>query len=300
MATGFRVEPSDRLVRRTDQLTASYLLTTAALVVVCRVHVPNWQLFVIAHVIATGMLFALRKAARGGPRLLSICGDWYPVVDFPVLYKEVEIFAAAFGNWDLTERIQAFEVSLFGGHPSLYLSDRLAWVPLSEYLHFCYLSYALVLPILGGYWYVTGRVSVFRELVLLLSATLFGSYLFFILFPVDSPFYLFEAPGEPLAGLFFYDLVHTVSAHGGARGGAFPSAHVSGSVVIWLVAWKRQRGIAYLLAPIVAGVVVATVYGRFHYAVDTIAGLAVAGMVVGGYRLLERGGLGPALMDEGR
>ena len=45
---------------------------------------------------------------------------------------------------------------------------------------------------------------------------------------------------------------------------------------------------------------VATVYGRFQYAVDTIAGLAVAGMVVGGYRVLEGRGPSSTLMDEGR
>ena len=161
-------------------------------------------------------------------------------------------------------------------------------MPLSEYLHFCYLSLGLLIPILGGYWYATGHAGPFRELVFLLSVTFFGSYLFFILFPVDSPFYLFDPPGEPIAGHFFYDLVHTVSALGGARGGAFPSAHVSGSLVVWLVAWKRERRIAYLLAPIVTGILIATVYGRFHYAVDTIAAVGLAGVVVGSYRIVER------------
>ena len=48
----------------------------------------------------------------------------------------------------------------------------------------------------------------FRELVLLLAVTMFGSYLFFILFPVDSPYYRSEPLGPPFAGNFFFDLVH--------------------------------------------------------------------------------------------
>jgi membrane-associated phospholipid phosphatase len=208
--------------------------------------------------------------------------DWYPVILFPIFYKEVEVFAAAFGNWGLTEPIRRFEVALFGGHPSLTLAERLDWVPLSELLHACYLSHVVLLPGLGGYWYATQRI-VFRELVFLVSMTLAISYLFFILFPVDSPFYLSEPPGEPLSGHFFYDLVHFVSDNGGARGGAFPSTHVSVTTVILWVAWQRQRMIAYCLTPVALGLFFATVYGRFHYVVDVFAGWALAATITGAY-----------------
>ena len=100
----------------------------------------------------------------------------------------------------------------------------------------------------------------------MLSTVLLGSYLFFILLPVDSPYYLSPRLGPPLSGHFFFDLAHRMSAHGGARGGAFPSAHVSGAVVVSLVAWRHQRRLAYLLVPFTLSVMIATVYGRFHYA----------------------------------
>ena len=58
--------------------------------------------------------------------------------------------------------------------------------------------------------------------------------------------------------------------------------------MVWLVAWRRQRAVAYALAPIISGVIVATVYGRFHYALDTIAGLAVAVGVVTAVRVWFR------------
>jgi membrane-associated phospholipid phosphatase len=86
--------------------------------------------------------------------------------------------------------------------------------------------------------------------------------------------------GHPVGNVFFFGLVHQVSARGGARGGAFPSAHASGALVVFLVAWRRQRRLACLLSPIIAGVVMATVYGRFHYALDTVAGLLLAVVVV--------------------
>src|SRR4029453_3690829 len=87
-----------------------------------------------------------------------------------------------------------------------------------------------------------------------------------------------------------FDLVHQVSARGGARGGAFPGAHVSGAVIVTLVAWRHQRRLAYLLLPITGGVMIATVYGRFHYVLDALAGAGLAIAVVGGYRYLSGDG----------
>jgi membrane-associated phospholipid phosphatase len=107
--------------------------------------------------------------------------------------------------------------------------------------------------------------------------------LFFILLPVDSPYYLSQRLGPPVSGHFFFDLVHQISA----RGGAFPSAHVSGAVVVGLVAWRHQPRLAYLLVPITVRLMIATVYGRFHYVLDTLAGAALAIAVVVAYRYLS-------------
>jgi membrane-associated phospholipid phosphatase len=109
---------------------------------------------------------------------------------------------------------------------------------------------------------------------------------FFILLPVDSPYYLSPRLGRPLAGHLFFDLAHEVSARGGARGGAFPSAHVSGTVLVTLVAWRYQRPLAYLLVPFTLGVMVATVYGRFHYVLDALAGAGLSAVVFAAYRLM--------------
>ncbi len=268
----------NRLARRTDELTAFYLLAVAVLVLVFREQVPFWPPWVGLHLVGAVFFFRLRSVShrRSAGQFLH---DWYPVVIYPLFFKEVEFLAGAFGYWGLTGRIQSLEAVLFGGQPSLYLSQQWNWVPLSEYLHFCYFFYMIMVPVVGGYWYASRQRVAFRELILLLSATFYSSYLFFILFPVDSPFYLADPLESPMSDHFFYNLVHEISSRGGARGGAFPSTHVSGSVVLWLVAWKRQRRLAHLLTPIVLGAIVATVYGRFHYALDAVAGLAVALLV---------------------
>ena len=278
--------PPVDVARWTTTLTASYLAITAALIAILGHGVPGRVWLVAVHLALAGSLLILNRAPTA--RILRVIRDWHPLMLFPFLYKEVELLAAVIGDWRLTGAIPAWESALFAGQPSLYLSERLAFVPLSEYLHFCYLSQMIVIPAVAAYWYVSGRRAAFGDLLLQLSTVLLGSYLFFILLPVDSPYYLSQRLGPPLSGHFFFDLVHQMSARGGARGGAFPSAHVSSAIVVNLVAWRHQRRLAYLLVPITVGVMVATVYGRFHYVLDTLAGAALAIAVVAAYRFLFR------------
>jgi len=268
-------------------LTASYLAITAALIAIFGTTVPGRAWLAAVHLAGSGALLILNRA-RPAAGILRVIRDWHPLALFPLLYKEVELLAPGLGDWRLTTAIPAWESALFGGQPSLFLSERLPFVPLSEYLHFCYLSYVIVIPSVAAYWYVSRREAAFGELLFLLSTVLLGSYLFFILLPVDSPYYLSPRLGPPLAGHFFFDFVHEVSARGGARGGAFPSAHVSGAVVVSLVAWRHQRRLAYLLVAITVSVMLATVYGRFHYVLDTLAGAALAIAVDVAYRYLSR------------
>jgi membrane-associated phospholipid phosphatase len=264
----------------TAQITAAYLLTTGALIVFAGQLLQNRRALVALHVVgAAGVITLRRMSARH--RLLAFASDWHPIVLFPLLYKEVESVAAAVGDWRLTTAIPAIEAAWFGGQPSVYLSQRFPSVVLSEWLHFCYLSYVVMIPGVAAYWYISRRRA-FDDLVPLVATAMYASYLFFMLFPVDSPYYRTPRLGPPFAGHFFFDLVHAVSDRGGARGGAFPSAHVTGSLVLWLVAWRNQRRLALVLAPIVVGIVVATVYGRFHYVLDVAAGAALAAVVVVG------------------
>jgi membrane-associated phospholipid phosphatase len=284
-----------KLQQRTDSVAALYFLLTGAIVWFHRAQVPDWRIYLSVHLLAATVICMLRRLPLWHlwhlPGVAGIFRDWYPALLFPVLYKEVEQFALAFGDWRLTKSIQQLEVALFGGHPSLYASWLWPWVPLSEYLHFCYFAYLLLLPIIGGWWYFGGRRHDFHELMLLVSTTLFSSYAFYMCYPVDSPFYLFRSLEAPLTDGFFYRLVHFFSDRGGARGGAFPSAHVSVSLVIWIVVWKRERRMAWVLAPVIAGLVSATVYGRFHYTLDVLAGLLVGVLVTECYRLCRPTGL---------
>ena len=51
---------------------------------------------------------------------------------------------------------------------------------------------------------------------------------------------------------------------------------------------QYEKRWAVWLLPVYGGLVFATVFGRFHYVVDVLAGWTLAFMIVGSYRLNER------------
>ena len=117
--------------RWTTTLTASYLAITAALIAILGTTVPGRVWLVAVHLALAGSLLILNRARRPAG-ILRVVHDWHPLMLFPFLYKEVERLAPVLGDWRLTAAIPAWESALFAGQPSLYLSERLAFVPLSD------------------------------------------------------------------------------------------------------------------------------------------------------------------------
>ena len=61
------------------------------------------------------------------------------------------------------------------------------------------------------------------------------------------------------------------------------------SVTVLLVAWKRARTTFWFLLPIATGLIISTVYCRYHYVIDLIAGATLACITVPiGDRIYDR------------
>ena len=52
------------------------------------------------------------------------------------------------------------------------------------------------------------------------------------------------------------------------------------SMAVLIVMWKRARDVFWWLLPVASLLIVATVYCRFHYVIDLIAGTTLAFIVV--------------------
>ena len=147
---------------------------------------------------------------------------------------------------------------------------------ISEALHFAYASYYLLVYLPPIALYVTGKRDAFVKTVLALTIVYGACFIIYALFPVDGPRYLVgpaAAPDGPVRRF-----VLALLERGSSRGTAFPSSHVAASLVSALCALRYQRRVGLVVAPFVAALVLATVYGGFHYAVDALVGVILGSL----------------------
>ncbi|MCH7760548.1 phosphatase PAP2 family protein [candidate division TA06 bacterium] len=196
-------------------------------------------------------------------------------MSYPFIYQELDVLNRFFSVGSYDGAILVLEDFIFGGQPSLWLSEIFQHPLLSEYFHLSYFSYYFLIPSLGFTLYFKKRWKEFRLFVFSLTACFFFCYLIFIFYPVSGPYYQFEKIGPPLSGYPFYTLTHFILGRWDSVGTAFPSSHVAVALLVLLWARRFERRVFIILAPFVIGLIVGTVYGRFHYAVDALAGILI-------------------------
>ena len=179
------------------------------------------------------------------------------------------------------ETVIYWEKQIFKGMPCLELSDRFPSMILSETLHLCYFSYYVMAVFLAAWLYFSGRIGPFQETVFAETLAFNLSLLCYLFLPTTGPRYLFEKIQGKLSEGFFFRLAHLAVSRGSSKGTAFPSSHVSLSVTVLLCALRYDSTVFLILLPMCVGLILGTVYGRFHYVIDVIAGAILAGIVFG-------------------
>ena len=171
--------------------------------------------------------------------------------------------------------ILAFESLIFPVHPTIWL-QRFFQPLIVEWMMFGYTIYLILLPITTGWLYITGKKVESEHMLLSLCIAFFVCYFFFSLFPVEGPRYVLASQySQPLKGYFFGVFAKRLEASAMLHGGAFPSAHCAAATVMLLLSYKYERKLFWWILPVIITLYVATVYGRYHYPSDAVAGILV-------------------------
>lgn len=205
-------------------------------------------------------------AARAAATLLVIFGLYFSLSS---------VFRVIPWNGDpILARIDAW---LFFGHSPALLADA-ATTPgrleLASAVYSCFLPYLYLSIFLG----LIGRPPEERDEFLTGFALTYAiSYLGYLYVPARGPVVQHAADFTAVVESgYFHDLVVRSIDSGGGPHGAFPSLHVGASAFACLfdLRHNRLRGLTYL--PLVVLIAVATVFVRYHYVIDLIAGFAIA------------------------
>ena len=220
------------------------------------------------------VFFAFMARFRGGR---SAWRDSSPPLVLLAAYRELELFAAPSPSHLLENSWQALDRTLLIARHVRAAIESAGWL-LPLYFE---LTYLLVYGI--GFFSVLmvyrahRRDLADRVLFVYLLGTLLA-YSIIPFYPSEPPRSLFTDSG-PLVTTPLRQLNLLIVNGAGVHTGVFPSAHVSSAfsaawALLFLLREKRWAG--WLMLIYAVSVAIATVYGRYHYAADAIAGFAVS------------------------
>jgi membrane-associated phospholipid phosphatase len=280
-----------------ERVTFAYLGWMFALLCVFHRNIPHVGRYFAAHcAIALGILWLVWAAARSENRALRFARHWYPLAVYVFFFEELQglvhaIFPGWFDRW-----LILFDYNFGGVHPAAWLS-RFATPGLNDFMQFSYMTYFLYLVILPGILYAQGKRAAFWTVMVATAIAHYSVYVIAVLFPVESPYFaLASLRLAPLKGGAFTSAIELIERFGRVHGGAFPSAHVAGSMVALLAARRYKAWLFWICLPFFLSMCVATVYGRYHYVADVLAGIVVGAIGWGaGQWVMEREGAVPEI-----
>jgi membrane-associated phospholipid phosphatase len=207
---------------------------------------------------------------------LQIIYDWSPLLFLPIFHRETELLTQAFQRGPFDPLFIRLENNYFPSIMAIHDSNRANYKLLSEFLHVCYLSFYVIIYGVPLYFYLKQDMVMFSESIFAMLLVLFLCYITHSLIPVCGPRNLFEKINDHRSEGFFFKLVHRILEDGSTHGTAFPSGHTGIACVILLITGYFQTPLFYYIFPFGIGLIVSTIYGRFHYMLDMIAGLLYA------------------------
>jgi len=259
--------------------------------------VPLWPFLLPAH--AVGLLaihvLVLAHARRPRNRLLDLLRHFYPILLYTALYCETGLLNQMFVAGYLDGFFIRLEERLFGFQPCVVFMERVPYLLVSELFYFSYSMYFVMIAGVGLALYLQDRGHFFHY-VSLASFVFYICYLTFIFLPVAGPaVYWMEGPefwaahGLPPLDLAFpaaiqwgpfFHIMGFIYYHFEGHGAAFPSSHVAVAICTAWFSWRYLPRIRHIHLVVVLLLCLATVYCRYHYAVDVLAGALVAAVLM--------------------
>ncbi len=277
-----------------DLLTVSFSAALALLALAFSSRIPHWRLVAgVSTAIVAGLpLLALARHQLRW-RVLVFLHDWAFAPLAYVLYLEMQLVVGPIhGSWIIDDVLIRADRWLFGTDPGALL-DRFATPLLTEILQIAYTSFYLLMVAVGAELWATRDRERFHFYAFSCAVGFITSFLGYLAAPAVGPrFTIFDyfTVARELPGLYLTPALRTFVDGGGlvpsglpldkvvalAPRDVFPSGHTMMTLIAIYWTWRFRERIRWVITVTGSLLIVGTVYLRYHYAVDVIAGAVLA------------------------
>lgn len=241
----------------------------------------------LAAALAVMTLLARRQDRLPAP--LQLLVDFYPAAFLPVLFNTLNPLIEALRGGARDDVLIAADRALFGVDVTVWM-EQFVHPRLNDVFFVFYATYYFFALTLGLILWARDRASA-RRFIFTLMVCYYISYAGYFLIPALGPRFAqaSEYTVSILTSPVSRAIADGINSLEKTKLDVFPSGHTMIAVAVLIVAWKRARDVFWILLPIGTGLVISTVYCRYHYVVDLLAGIVLAFLAVPlGDRLYEK------------
>ncbi|MFN2387756.1 MAG: phosphatase PAP2 family protein [Thermoanaerobaculia bacterium] len=217
----------------------------------------------------------VRRYARLPPAL-RVAVDFYPTAFIPFVFESLGPLIPAVRGAARDDLLIAWDRALFGVDPTVWL-ERLARPFWTDFFFIAYTTYYFVPLVLGGLLWERNTPEA-RRFIFGLTFCFYVSYAGYFTIPALGPRYaLAEEQSSPIVTTAVSRAIsEAINQVEHTKLDVFPSGHTMIAVAVLIYAYRRARRAFWVMLPVVVCLLISTVYCRYHYVVDVIAGLVLA------------------------
>lgn len=264
-------------MKPSERLTLVAVLLLSALTAVVRPEGGGLRLAAFLAIAAATVLLA------GAPpgRVQGFLRDWLPVGAVLAVFLLLQPIIVAAVPWRLDAALAALDARFLSGLVAAWFGALGRPAAFTDAIYLAYVSYYL-LPIAVAAAARRRGPEAFERAAFALLLGFYLAFLGYLLLPASGPRLPAAEEARRLGGGAISDAVRAfLRAAESTTLDAFPSGHTAIAVISGALGWRvLTRGAAAAAWAWAAAIVFATVYVHVHYAVDVLAGLALAALVL--------------------
>ncbi len=286
-----------------DVTTIIFLTILTVLILVFHSRIPNAGTLAAVNTAASAAVLLYCRYADNRSGLLRIVRDFYMVPGILLVFKEMYILVPSINPAEYDHLLAQIDRAIFGVNPTQWLY-AFSHPLVTEILQIAYSLFYFLLVIIGVDLYANRDKGNFEHGFFAIVYGFYISYLGYLLLPAVGPRFTlhdFARLPEELPGLFLTSPLRTLINLGESipdgtpnpmalvQRDAFPSGHAMMTLVIMYLAGKFRARTRWFLW--ISGVllIIGTVYLRYHYVIDLVAGAILMVFTVWSAPILERG-----------
>jgi len=257
-----------------DKLVLGYFAASCVIILGWWSRIPDAAWLLTAHIVFGALV--VYEVKRPNPTSW-IFRNWYPLPYVASCYKEMALFVPAVRGTSADQFLADLDFRIWGANPTVWV-ERLYHPVLTEFLQLIYTLFIPVVLLVAFELWRRRRYDDFRRYAFLVAIGFLASYIGYICVPARGPrFLLSHLQHVPLQGLWLFQSMQSMlDTLESAHYDCFPSGHTELTILAW---WgsrqlsNRWFGVYFAYTPCI---IFATVYLRYHYTVDLLAGVATA------------------------